>query len=570
MTKLRVSTLDNHIDSMTGDLRDRHRRRCIKNIGQERQSKRKSCDACAQKKLRCSMTRPSCSRCLQSRRPCVFPASCVPVTSLESVISQANPELATTSPLTSLYVPLTLTPGNELWAPSAPPFETSSNPDDTSRTSWSPSTSSNVELLFHGHSDSTVFSNQGHWPYGSPSGSDYFTTQPDHQTHDHLPGMIDDYFGSPSQLPYHSQHGTTASSPSAMMPPTPATYSGDSCSLHNGLTMASLSSAYTEYAWSEGVSAYDDDELLPLTAYPEAVSGAVFGENFMSKGSTASSNTAGNVIQAMVSLLREYPGVALQQKLNSPFLHPELHAEAMKTLREPPESTLAILSAFVTYVESYEMAHGGTRDFDHFGQGLESCITPLHTLCVNQILDLFDETHLLKNGPREVTSTPVLQSLNKLIQRLCIVYGGLLRAAHEDETDWGRWKFGESLRRNIYLAHIIQTLAVKTQLNGQSPHIGGVFCVHPLLQDETLLQLPLPAPEEMWLARSEEEWIIARTQSLRSWMGTLNGTMLPNPRTLQQWLMLDEVGSISVSSLPPITRMILACIRLNNDLTVAV
>ncbi|RAL14509.1 Zn(II)2Cys6 transcription factor domain-containing protein [Aspergillus homomorphus CBS 101889] len=532
------------------DLRDRHRRRCIKNIGQERQSKRKSCDTCAQKKLRCSMTRPSCSRCLQSRRPCVYPASCVPVTPPEPVMTQDNSDLAITSPLDSLYIPLTLAPSNGPWTLSAPPLDTTSTYDDTSRPSWSPANSSNVGLLAHSHGDSTVFATQGHWPYESSSGSDYLSQQPDsYRLNDHLPGLIDDYFGHQSQLQYNSQHGTTASSPAAMMPPTPAAFSGDGYSLSNGFTMASLSSAYTEYAWSEGISTYDDDELLPFAACPETVPGNMFGHSSMAKGGDVSDSIAGDVIHDMVSLLREYPGIALQQKSCSPFLHPELHASAMQTLREPPENSLAILSAYVTYVESHERANGGIRDFDGFRRGLQSCITPLHTLCVYQILDLFDDNYLP----------------NMLIHRLQVAYGGILRASHEEETDWTRWKFSESLRRNIYFVHIIHTIAAKAHLH--RPSSNGQVCAYPLLQDETLLQLPLPAPEEMWLARSEEEWMLARAQFLRSWTGTLDGNMLPIPRTLQQWLLLEEVGSTNVSSLPPITRMILACIRANNDLT---
>ncbi|PYI25924.1 hypothetical protein BP00DRAFT_499137 [Aspergillus indologenus CBS 114.80] len=554
------------------DLRDRHRRRCIKNIGQERQSKRKSCDACAQKKLRCSMTRPSCSRCLQSRRPCVYPASCVPVTASESVVSQETPNQATTSPLASLYIPLTLDPGNGPWALSAPPLETSSNPDDTSRSPWSPATSTNVDFLTHGHTDSSLYPTQSPWPYEAPSGSDYVSAQPEaYQMNDHLPGLIDDYFGHQSQLQYHSQHGTTASSPAAMMPPTPATFSSDTYSLNNGFTMASLSSAYTEYAWSEGFSTYDEDEILPLTSYPEAVSGNLFGQGFMSKGSNSSGSSASDVIQEM-------------QKLISPFLHPELHAEAMQTLKEPPENTLATLSAYVTCAESYEMAHGGAGNFDHFRRGMESCITPLHTLCIYQILDLIDDTCLpnlasarqgsdpCNHGPGVVAAIPVLQSISKLVQRLCVVYGGLLQTPHEEETDWTRWKFGESLRRTIYFVHIIHTLATRTHhLHGQSFSTGGVVYSYPLFQTETLLQLPLPAPEEMWLARSEEEWMIARAQSLRPWTGNLlSGAMPPQPRTLQQWLILDEMGrGGSMSSLPSITRMILACIRANNDLPAA-
>ncbi|KAL4964962.1 uncharacterized protein BDV14DRAFT_174038 [Aspergillus stella-maris] len=53
-----------------GDSYHPDRRRCLKTVGKERQSKRKACKACVQTKLRCSMSRSACSQCLQVE-PCV-------------------------------------------------------------------------------------------------------------------------------------------------------------------------------------------------------------------------------------------------------------------------------------------------------------------------------------------------------------------------------------------------------------------------------------------------------------------------------------------------------------------
>lgn len=142
-----------------------------------------------------------------------------------------------------------------------------------------------------------------------------------------------------------------------------------------------------------------------------------------------------------------------------------------------------------------------------------------------------------------------------MIQRVYKLHEDILRTPHEDETDWKRWKFTESLRRNIFFANIISTLA------GKARRFNGAY-IDPL-DSAILLQLPLPAPEEMWRARSEGEWMISRAQTLRSWTRGLDGGMLPAPRTLQQLLVLEEVGSVSVTLLLPITRMILACAKLN-------
>jgi hypothetical protein len=70
------------------------------------------------------------------------------------------------------------------------------------------------------------------------------------------------------------------------------------------------------------------------------------------------------------------------------------------------------------------------------------------------------------------------------------------------------------------------------------------------LDDAMVLQMPLPAPEYMWRACSEEEWRVAREYARPS---------SHRLRTLQELLDSDRAGSLNVASLQPLTRMILAC-----------
>ncbi|KAE8397344.1 hypothetical protein BDV37DRAFT_265860 [Aspergillus pseudonomiae] len=80
------------------DLRDRHQRRCIKTAGQSRLPKRRSCKTCAQKKIRCSMARPACIRCVRMGIACHYPAtSLLPRIADPQGISPASSSLVTSS-----------------------------------------------------------------------------------------------------------------------------------------------------------------------------------------------------------------------------------------------------------------------------------------------------------------------------------------------------------------------------------------------------------------------------------------------------------------------------------------
>lgn len=387
------------VNQIIGDLRDRHRRRCIKNIGQERQSKRKSCDACAQKKLRCSMTRPSCSRCLQSRRPCVYPQSSVPV----QTPSLDDPQDNIASSAGSIHsVPICagIIPGGTTWALPTYPFDTPSTADelhDISGSSWSPETPTNAELAFHAVNESTMLPMQDASLMNSPPWQDDLHEQSEtFGLEEFFPGSLD----SCSHAMYMPP--TMRSSPVTMVPPTPATLSGDSYAAGGGLNMSSVSPGYFDNIWPDMASNDEENETWRFSTYTHSRTGSGFGQSFLPKTSHHSPDDVGDLYQELFSLLREYPGLALQRQFYSPFLHHELQGYAMQSMGQPLSTTLSSISSYANYLETCD-----TFDLSmHNGERLaaaEGCVVALHAVCVQQILSLFGD-NFATNGLSKLPS----------------------------------------------------------------------------------------------------------------------------------------------------------------------
>lgn len=127
---------------------------------------------------------------------------------------------------------------------------------------------------------------------------------------------------------------------------------------------------------------------------------------------------------------------------------------------------------------------------------------------------------------------------------LCKLYQNALV---RNEAGWPEWKFAESLRRNVFFVHIINILAAEARKLHRD--------YFEPLNDAMILQMPLPAPEYMWRACSDEEWSVAREYARPT---------SPTPCTLQELLDLNLAGSLDVASLQPLTRMILACHRIRS------
>ncbi|KAJ5787133.1 hypothetical protein N7457_002123 [Penicillium paradoxum] len=197
----------------------------------------------------------------------------------------------------------------------------------------------------------------------------------------------------------------------------------------------------------------------------------------------------------------------------------------------------------------------------------EPCLAALHAACIYQILGLFGDSFLpaainqpFRNGDYENSREQYEKTANlhsslllKMTRRLSTIHAETLHIHHEDENDWGQWKFMESFRRNFFFVHIINVLESKLgKLDG--------YYFEPL-GDSLILSIPLPAPERMWRSCSSEEWFFARAQTLGppSPSGSPETHQSYNPRTLGQLLEAVAKGQVDLASLLPLTRMLLAC-----------
>ncbi|KAJ5788855.1 uncharacterized protein N7518_005866 [Penicillium psychrosexuale] len=499
------------------DLRDRHRRRCAKTFGKQRASKRRSCETCAQKKLRCSLTRPACSRCVQMGTACHYPNRS------SASLTQGDQD---TGPENVSYLEPTLEPTSTGLTPDVPvsamilPEDASNSAPIIDGFAWSP-TLNNINFTV----DGTGFYDQATW---SDPASDFV---------DHLYSPAS-FFLTPQErfkAPY-----------SLLLP-------GDLI----GVSLPPLSSP----AGSGYREPPDSDFSWDITN--------MFASSFLPDLSHPALRDTSSLSQELFGILREYPRMMLQPNFWSPFIHHRLYRCAENGMAEPLGIALTCVSAYSNSVESsFEFVDNMinsererlVRKFHLYSDRPETCLAALHAVCMYQILGHFRgpsmDSHRSghstsfkdgREGRREdLGKAAELHGsfLLKMTRGLCKLHqNALIR----NEAGWPEWKFAESLRRNVFFVHIINILAAEARKLHHD--------YFEPLNDVMILQMPLPAPEYMWRACSDEEWSMAREYARPT---------SPTPCTLQELLDLNRAGSLDVVSLQPLTRMILACHRIRS------
>ncbi|KAF2647678.1 hypothetical protein K491DRAFT_685321 [Lophiostoma macrostomum CBS 122681] len=479
------------------DLRNRHQSRCAKTFGKERASKRKSCETCMHMKLRCSLARPACSRCTKTGSVCHYP----------------NPMGSTTT-----------TPAQRDHVSNNQPFPTetiSPKPVSVGLTSKPVLPVPAITLP-----EDVRFGASGMNSIWSPTLDDVGLSNLD------IPGFLD-FSGDDALLPWANMVET-------FLPP---------------LSSSSRS--------SDGQpSARPDDEGTGRNN--------IFAHTFMSDPSQTATRTATSISRELCNILRDYPTMMLQPTFWSPFIHHRLYRCSKGGMAEPLGIALACVAAYSSAVTSSfkfvdEMVNSQrerlVHDFHLYTDRPETCLAVLHAVCMYQILGLFGG----QSGGDVISaqSTPQGSASQRREDsaKSAELYGPfLLKARHshaqmtrlfckqhqkalmQDEGDWPDWQFSESLRRNMFLVHVVNILGARAR---KLHH--GYF--EPL-NDAMILEMPLPAPESMWCACSDSEWRTAREYAILE-------TSVPN--TLQGLLDLDRGGGLAVASLPPLTRVILAC-----------
>ncbi|PLB50397.1 hypothetical protein P170DRAFT_143228 [Aspergillus steynii IBT 23096] len=546
------------------DLRDRHRRRCITKAGQERKSKRKSCDTCAKKKIRCSLSRPSCLRCTQLRIQCQYPQSPFPAPRPSqgvSIMAMDQPQLVQ---LGGMSDPSGVMAGHSQVFPT--PILNSA--DLLPASLWNNYDLSNIQFVDPALTQDFLSSTNATGVASLPS-NDAFAALSDFQSAE------SDFIRNAGSLSLHSGALSSAGplsnvrSNSGHLPtPNQDVPSQEKEASPSGLTGSLHSPPSSDVSWRN--SSTDEDSMSAnLTNRLYSPAHLIFAHSFTIGMGPDIQTDASSLCQDMLSHLREYPGLVLDRDFWSPFVHHRLYRCSLGGMAEPMANALACVGAYASCAGSSfgfvnrminEERDKLVRKFHSYTNTPEPCLAALHAVCIYQIMGLFGDAFLpashkarladVEDEDRrreefekeaELHSTFVL----KMTRRLTGLHAKALHVHHEDEMDWDQWKFMESLRRNMFFVHIINILGSKArQLNENYFEPLG---------DDLILGIPLPAPERMWRACSAEEWYMARAETLG-----VEADPTARPRTLQELLQAVDKRQVDVSALLPVTRMLLA------------
>lgn len=70
-------------------------------------------------------------------------------------------------------------------------------------------------------------------------------------------------------------------------------------------------------------------------------------------------------------------------------------------------------------------------------------------------------------------------------------------------STWARWRVTETARRTVFFANIVNFYSNRDHSKGEQ------FLYYEPLDDDLILNMPLPCNEPAWLARNEEDWRLA-------------------------------------------------------------
>jgi hypothetical protein len=106
-------------------------------------------------------------------------------------------------------------------------------------------------------------------------------------------------------------------------------------------------------------------------------------------------------------------------------------------------------------------------------------------------------------------------------------------------STWARWRITETARRTIFFANILNFYSNRDHSTGkQMPYYEP-------LNDELILNMPLPCSQATWLARDEEDWRLAMKSHPSSASHLSSSFNSPGCETLSSEIFLKTIFSKS-------------------------
>jgi hypothetical protein len=282
-------------------------------------------------------------------------------------------------------------------------------------------------------------------------------------------------------------------------------------------------------------------------------------------------------LEGVAAVLTTYPSATQSSEGSSPFIHHQL----LQPLKDDACGAFAIAlccasanavrvsasEAFVyrfinsereKVVENFvsSLKERIIFNFRQYTQSASyvSSLSSLHAMCIYQIIGFFNSN--LQQARLASLQQPFLLKVASYFkieltsQMARATYRSHLRQKtfkDREEQDWREWIRNETIRRAVFLVHMINHVSFSTQKQIPS--------YYEPLDDAMVLDLILPAAEELWKAGSAEEWISAKLQARQ--LNAVNQTAR---------MIIEDATSITahVKNLQQISQMIVYSLR-NND-----
>ncbi|KAE8148717.1 hypothetical protein BDV25DRAFT_13088 [Aspergillus avenaceus] len=429
------------------DLLLRHRRRCLRS--NKTATRRKACNACVQAKTKCCYTQPTCSRCAKRGIPCEY------LSAKNNNNSSSNHNTTTT-----------ITPTNT-----------------------SPSSSISVGDL--------PISSEAHLSTSLTSGPT--TDSMDAWSSHNFPWSLD-MIDIPS-LPSPSTNGGNQMT-LGTVPVIPASNSSLSFALTSPPSRPSL---VEESSIAQTYQVIP--ELPPMTDF------GTLDTNESPQTPDSTPDVPGLRMSNNVRLILKYPKLLLRDDFYTPFLHRTLFNEYVPDMTILPHTSMAICCGSALGVK--ESARYVRRAMDTQRHSLIEaypayhCMEQwdaLHAMLLYEILELgvaasYDADSWKRKPCTKGLKLPFLSKMTRCFsQSYPDSHDTALLPSADGNCSWHNWAVSETARRTIFLANIVNFFSNRDHQSGrQSPYYEP-------LNDDLILNMPLPCSDATWSARTEDEW----------------------------------------------------------------
>ncbi|KAH8732880.1 hypothetical protein GQ44DRAFT_781578 [Phaeosphaeriaceae sp. PMI808] len=301
----------------------------------------------------------------------------------------------------------------------------------------------------------------------------------------------------------------------------------------NDTTMATDLPMASEFAFSQAndITALHSPpsmDSVPLPTTPWDLSLSSFGMHMAPPSSTLSMSAYSSPPPASsvdaVRFLSDYPTQLLSENFISPFLHHTLYSDTVPDMTSLPLSSMAICCG--SAVDNKGSTRFVQRAMDAERQRLIEAFPTyqhmqqwdaLHAMLLYEVLELREslspELETWKHKPRvKGLRSPFLlkmiQCYAKSHPAICnpefnIFSDPSSAPASSIASPWARWRITETARRTIFFANIVNFYIYHNHITGeQLPYYEP-------LDDELILNMPLPCSETVWTAKDEPGWSIS-------------------------------------------------------------